>query len=101
MITWLNKQLNEKPGLHGSSMFSGAKYNAPTTTLGVSTSKPPVGINPSSTFKPSFASLDQLNTSSNVAMSSTGARNPSFERSPTRGTKLNNFNTPSSVSSIS
>lgn len=99
MITWLNKQLNEKPGgslLPPSSMIGG-KYS---NTLS-SSSKPPAGV--SASFKPTFASIDQLNTNNTTA----GGRNPSFERSPFRnpsGNGVGNNNllhTPSSISSVS
>jgi hypothetical protein len=59
MITWLNKQLNEKPGLCGSLL-------PPTTTsiankYGGISSKPPTSAIVGSSFKPSFASIEQLN----------------------------------------
>ncbi len=66
MITWLNKQLNEKPGVGGSFLPP-----PPSSAGGIkaSTLKPPTT---SSSFKPSFTSMEHLG----------GARAPSFERSP-------------------
>jgi len=61
MISWLNKQLNEKPGI-GSGMLPppSAFKAATTTTIGSSLSglqKPPVAATTNS-FKPTFASID-------------------------------------------
>jgi hypothetical protein len=52
MITWLNKQLNEKPGIGGSLMPpTSSKYGA--TTM----SKPPTAME-STGFKPSIGSIE-------------------------------------------
>ena len=45
LITWLNKQLNEKPGVGGS--FIPKQFSKPPTS-----------------FKPTFASIEQLTTTS-------------------------------------
>lgn len=100
MISWLNKQLNEKPGsgllttgAPGSSQapYSASKYSSAALP------KPP--ISQSSSFKPTFASIEQLNSNSHTPVSS------SFERSPYRtmgATSIpNHLNTPSAMSSIS
>lgn len=52
MITYLNKQLNDKPG---SSLLSGAGFSANKFSSGI-INKPPTGPSNtiSSTFKPSF-----------------------------------------------
>ena len=98
MISWLNKQLNEKPGssslLTGgvgasstTSAYSANKYNTLTA------SKPPTNVSSTTTngFKPTFASIEQLNSGGN------------FERSPYRSFTVNNnnLNTPSSITSLS
>lgn len=53
MIQWLNKQLNDKPGLGGLPIAT-SKYTAAT-----SLTKPPMGstVAPGG-FKPSFSSID-------------------------------------------
>ena len=75
MITWLNKQLNEKPGIGGSILQQQAisKYGSSTLT------KPPTALG-SNSFKPTFASIEQLN--GGYGSSNGGARATSFERSP-------------------
>ena len=73
MITWLNKQLNDKPGFSGSLLPPPpiSKYSASTL------SKPPTAAIGSTSFKPSFASIEQLNGGYVP-----GNRGTSFERSP-------------------
>jgi len=103
MITWLNKQLNDKTGIGGSVFSGSAAYKPPIT----SSIKPPVGgVGSASSFKPSFSSIDQLNNGSsntNTGLGGTiGERTgTSFERSPFRNlpTSNNIMNTPSSLSS--
>lgn len=76
MITWLNKQLNEKPGLGGSLLppTSQSKFgNKPPAPISIG-----VGVS-SSTFKPSFSSIEQLGGGGGGA---SHARGNSFERSP-------------------
>lgn len=103
MITWLNKQLNEKPGIGGSLLPPTAssitsKYGGATTL-----SKPPTSAIAGSSFKPSFASIEQLNGGYVP-----NARTTSFERSPSyRGAPISSaqssvlgMNTPSSATSM-
>jgi len=102
MIAWLNKQLNEKPGI-GGSMLPPPSFGKVVTTVGSGMTKPPIS-SVTASFKPTFASIDQLNSSGTAVA---GGSTTSFERSPYRN--LNNamsqnnnlLNTPSSVSSTS
>lgn len=107
MINWLNKQLNEKHGV-GSSVFSGASTYKPPVSSSLASIKPPVGGMPqlstssssSTLFKPTFSSIDQLNSGGNN--NNTSDRMGSYERSPFRTLNNNNnnvLNTPSSLSS--
>jgi hypothetical protein len=61
MISWLNKQLNEKPGIGGIGFPPTSTYKAPTvTSIGSSLTgltKPPVASTTNS-FKPTFASVE-------------------------------------------
>ena len=86
MITWLNKQLNDKPGIGGSLLPPPPVSKYATTTL----SKPPTALG-STSFKPSFASIEQLNGGYVP-----GNRATSFERSPSYRAP----NVPSATSSI-
>ena len=90
MISWLNKQLNEKPGI-GSGMLPPSFKATTTTIVGNGMSKPPVSATTSS-FKPTFASLEQLNSTNNE-------RSP-FRNISTPGNNNNLLSTPSSVSSM-
>ena len=95
MISWLNKQLNEKPGI-GGGMMPQSSYKMSTTignSLPSGMNRPPVSTQ--SSFKPTFASIEQLNGSSSGAGAST------FERSPFRNLQSSShlLNTPSSVMS--
>jgi hypothetical protein len=91
MISWLNKQLNEKPGsamLQPPSMLSSNKYS---TSI-----KPPTSGN---TFKPStFSSIDQLNPGNNSM--ARGQASSSYERSPYRN-PVHNMSSPSPMSTSS
>lgn len=116
MIAFLNRQLNERGGLSSTVLPpTSSKYGLPpSSTYG----KPPAPLASAtlsnSNFKPTFTSLDQLNsnsanlTSSNnpqaLPAGNVSARANSFERSPTyRGmaiggiTSALNMNTPSST----
>ena len=85
LITYLNKQLNEKPGL--STTLGGSTNAATMQAPGSFTKrleKPPI-INPpttsvaQNTFKPSFTSIEKLNSVSN-----TGAGSNTLQRSNSR-----------------
>jgi hypothetical protein len=55
MITWLNKQLNEKPGIGGSFLPpTGAQTKYGVTSMA---GKPPTTLG-SGGFKPSFTSIE-------------------------------------------
>ena len=92
MIAWLNKQLNEKPGIGGSVLPPPSSLGKLVTPVGSGPTKPPIASITAS-FKPSFSSVEQL---SSVASGS------SIERSPYRniGASSGNLtNTPVSASS--
>jgi len=95
--------LNEKPGgaslLTGGAGPSASSYSANKYST-VGASKPPTGTaGVGSSFKPSFASIEQLGSSNAGNISSTSS---TYERSPYRNLTANTqLNTPSSMSSIS
>ena len=94
MITWLNKQLNEKPGIGGSLMPSTSnKYGA--TTM----SKPPTAMG-STGFKPSFGSIEQLNGGYVAGRTTSIERSPSYRAPnlPSAATSILGMNTPTSSS---
>lgn len=78
MIQWLNKQLNEKPGstlggnyMPPTSVLGGAtKYGITSGGLTASMGKPPAptstGISAGGSFRPTFASLEQMNNGGNA-----------------------------------
>ena len=103
MISWLNKQLNEK-GVGSSIMPSSFKN---TVNSSASLNKPPLmtmgsaGSGSSmSGFKPTFSSIDQLSTGASTLGTNqlTKVGQGNFERSPLRNT-TSSVNMPSPMSS--
>ena len=94
MITWLNKQLNEKPGIGGSLMPSTASKYGGTTM-----SKPPTAMG-STGFKPSFGSIEQLNGGYVAGRTTSIERSPSYRAPnlPSAASSILGMNTPTSSS---
>lgn len=95
MITWLNKQLNEKPGFCGSLPPAPGGFSRGVPQGSSTLSARP----PAATFKPSFASIEQLNGGyipgggvTNTGGSGLPARATSFERSPSYRTTMTPIN---------
>lgn len=84
LITYLNKQLNEKPG--GASLGgTGLMSTTASSSFGGKLTKPPMATSamggpPASTFKPSFSSLEKLNAGAAGANLQRSNSRQSFDR---------------------